>query len=409
MYFVLLTDGGPCLVYTKYEEIRLVLFGGKGSGKSATGNSILGSNAFKSMLSGRSRVCSLKTSVRFDKKVVIVDTPGIFDTTETSEITQQEIYKCIGMSYPGPHAFLFVINIAMRFTQETERSFDFFVRQFGKNILRYVFVLFTRKDELDRHNIDLNDHLNNFSPQALRSLIKKCGDRVIAFDNNREGVESDTQVQDLLKKIQTNLERNGGECYTNEMYKETERKIQKIEREKKKEKDEERKREFEDIDKKLEEKYKQTLEEERNTLTHLQAELESLHKTHEQKSHDMANLMKTVALFEKQLKESKGKEKVDLQQTTKVLRKELVEILENTIKIEKMIENIQKVEHHSKERVDNLLKKRTKEMERACKKYEEKEDERIREEVRKEIEEAPYGRGILHIFTGFVSSVFSFS
>ena len=205
------------------------------------------------------------------------------------------------------------------------------------------------------------------------------------------------------------MERNGGECYTNEMYRETEREIQKIEREKKKEKDEERKKEFEDIDKKLEEKYKQTLEEERNALTNLQAELESLHKTHEQNSYDMANLMKTVALFEKQLKASKGKEKVNLQQTTKVLRKELVEILENTIKIEKMIENIEKVEHHSKERVDNLLKKRTKEMERARKNYEEKEDERIREEVRKQIEEAPYRRGILHIFTGFVSSVFSFS
>ena len=116
------------------------------------------------------------------------------------------------MTSPGPHAFLFVTSIGYRFTQEEEQSFDLFVRQFGKNILRYAFVLFTQKDVLDYHNMNLEDHIKN-SPKALMSFIEKFGGRVVAFDNTLKGEKLDTQVQELLHEIMINLEKNGGECY----------------------------------------------------------------------------------------------------------------------------------------------------------------------------------------------------
>ena len=114
------------------------------------------------------------------------------------------------------------MNTAIRFTEEDERTIDLFVRQLGNKFFQYVFVLFTRKDELDRQNIDLKYHLTNHSPPALISFIEKCGGRAIAFDNTLRGVELDIQVQDLLKEITTNLERNGGEYYTMEMYRKAE-------------------------------------------------------------------------------------------------------------------------------------------------------------------------------------------
>lgn len=174
-------------------------------------------------------MCCLNSVVRFGKKIVLVDTPGIFDTDVPNDETQTEIMKCIGITAPGPHAFIMVVNLA-RFTEEEMKTIDHFVKYFGETVYQYFIVLFTRKDELDSENESLKSLLSSV-PNKLKMFIEKCDNRVIAFNNKLKGTESDAQVKELLEIIDRNISKNGGKFYTNEAYQEAEREIQKMEKE----------------------------------------------------------------------------------------------------------------------------------------------------------------------------------
>ena len=209
-----------------------MILGKTGCGKSATGNSILNAKKFQTKLSGSSvtHYCSHNSAIRFNRKIVIVDTPGIFDTKVSNDKVQEEIYKCIGITSPGPHAFVLVLNIVDRFTEEEERTVKHFEKYFGENIYKYLIVLFTRKDELKANDTTLSDYIDN-CPSNLKKFIKKCGNRVSAFDNNLKGSEQEEQVWELLEVILKNIRENGGKFYTNDTYVTVEKRIRSVENE----------------------------------------------------------------------------------------------------------------------------------------------------------------------------------
>lgn len=209
-------------------------------------------------MSSVTKKCSQKSADRFDRKILIVNTTGIFDTTQINTNIQQEIIKCIRFTLPGPHAFILVHNMS-RFTTEEQSFVQQYVDYFGENIFQYLFVLFTFKDYLDEKGITIDDYIESVSP-ILKTFIEKCGKKVIAFDNRLNGEKADEQVRELLTMILKNVEQNNGKCYRNEMYKEAEQLIQAREDEKRKQAQTKRDKEHQAMKKLLAEEFSKETE-----------------------------------------------------------------------------------------------------------------------------------------------------
>ncbi|CAM5095334.1 unnamed protein product [Eretmochelys imbricata] len=157
------------------------------------------------------------------------------------------------LSCLGPHALVLVTQLGC-YTEDDTAAVRRIREIFGAEAMRYTVVLFSRKEDLEGDS--LNDYIRDLDNQDLRKLIKVCGNRCCAFNNKATGTERDEQINELRKVIEEMVQGNGGQSYSNEMYKYAKEKIEQQERALEKKYREQEEEKVKDIIHHFKEKYK---------------------------------------------------------------------------------------------------------------------------------------------------------
>uniref|UniRef100_A0A7N6BH13 AIG1-type G domain-containing protein n=1 Tax=Anabas testudineus TaxID=64144 RepID=A0A7N6BH13_ANATE len=190
-------------------DIRIVLLGAKGSGKTSALNTILSRETSQPLK--RTARCLVGKGVVFGRQVTVVDTPGWwmnYFCDESSVFDRREMVLSLSLCPPGPHAFLLVIRVDRAFTETYRRAVQAHLQLLSDHIWSRTIVLFSFGDWLGGTT---SEQYIESEREPLRWLVERCGNRYHVLNNKTKG--DGFQVRELIGKIEEMLAGCGSGWY----------------------------------------------------------------------------------------------------------------------------------------------------------------------------------------------------
>ncbi|NXD62632.1 GIMD1 GTPase, partial [Eolophus roseicapillus] len=201
--------------------INLVVLGRTQSGKSAAGNSLLGSSDFKSYLSPRSvtTCCSLgrsccilgiirRNGCELALHVRVLDTPGYPHSTLSKEQVTDTVSSALAHHFgeEGLHLALLVLRADLPLCpDESYHTIQFIQELLGPTWNDFTAVLLTHADKAEEAGFSEEAYLHSAS-STLLSLLSSVQHKYIFLDNQKSIIKEEraTVLRKLLNFIKQN-------------------------------------------------------------------------------------------------------------------------------------------------------------------------------------------------------------
>ncbi|KAI4883900.1 hypothetical protein NFI96_020541, partial [Prochilodus magdalenae] len=187
-------------------ELRLILVGNIGCGKTMTADTLLGQSSPTGLLRP-SRQCEVRRGVSEGRRLTVVETPRWYWSGQNLESSvQRETERALSLVAPGPHAFLILVPVG-EFTEMEQQVPAQLEGVFGTGVLGHSLVLLTCGDYLLGR--DEEQYMKQEEPH-LKAMVDSCGGHWHVINNRRP--QERQQVVSLLEKVEQLAQSNGG-CY----------------------------------------------------------------------------------------------------------------------------------------------------------------------------------------------------